>query len=111
MIRFILARINSVNRTATEIIKDVFILKVIEWIQTSWVDVSEMTTKNCFEKCSFSNPNVVADEKVDHEFEEPLQELSSDVTVEEFLEFDNGVDTCELELNTSSVLLERRITS
>ena len=94
-----------------EIIKDVFILKVIEWIQTSWVDVSEMTIKNCFEKCSFSNPNVVADKKVDHEFEESLQELSSDVTVEEFLEFDNGVDTCELEVSTSSVLLERRIMS
>ena len=32
---------------------------------------------------------------VDHEFEELLQELSSDVTVEEFLEFDDCVDTCE----------------
>ena len=50
--------------------------------------------KNCFEKCSFSNPNVAADKTVDHEFEELLQELSSEVTVEEFL---------ESKMNTSSV--------
>ena len=56
-----------------------------------------------FEKCSLGNPKVVADETVDHEFEELLQELSSDVTVEEFLEFDDCVDTCEPEVNTSSV--------
>ena len=103
LIRYILARIDSVNRTAREIIKDVTILKVIEWIQTSWADVSEKTIKNCFEKCGFGNPNVVADETVDHEFEELLQELSSDVTVEEFLEFDDCDDTCEPEVNTSSV--------
>ena len=65
--------------------------------------MSEKTIKNCFEKSSFGNPNVVADETVDHEFEELLQELSSDVTVEEFLEFDDCVDTCEPEVNTSSV--------
>ena len=88
---------------STEIIKDVNILNVIEWIQTSWADVSEKTIKNCFEKCGFGNPNVVADETADHEFEELLQELSSDVTVEEFLEFDDCVDRCEPEVNTSSV--------
>ena len=37
---------------------------------------------------------------VDHEFEELLQELSSDITVEEFLEFDDCVDTWEPEVNT-----------
>ena len=65
--------------------------------------MSEKTIKNCFEKCGFGNPNVVADETVDHEFEELLQELSSDVTVEQFLEFDDCVDTCEPEVNISSV--------
>ena len=103
MIRYILARIDSVNRTAREIIKDVTILKVIEWIQTSWADVGKKTIKNCFEKCSFGNPNVVVDDTVDHEFEELLRELSSDVTVKEFLEFDDCVDTCEPEVNTSFV--------
>ena len=50
LIRYILARVDSVNRTVTEIIKGVTIVKVIKWIQTSWADVSEKTIKNCFEK-------------------------------------------------------------
>ena len=49
--------------------------------------MSEKTINNCFEKCGFGNPNVVADKTVDHEFEELLQELSSDVTVEELWNF------------------------
>ena len=103
MIRYILARIGSVNRIATEIFKDVTILKVIEWIRISWADVSEKTIKNCFEKCGFGSLNVVADEMVDHKFKKLLQELSSDVTVKEFLEFDDCVNTCEPEVNTPSV--------
>ena len=55
----------------------------------------EETINNSFEKRGFGNPNVVADETFDHEFEEILQEFSSDITIEEFLEFD---------VNTSSVL-------
>ena len=65
--------------------------------------MSEKTIKNGFEKCSFGNPNVVADETIDYEFVELLQELSTGVTVKEFLEFDDCVDTCEPELNTSSI--------
>ena len=103
MIHYILAHIDSVNQTATKIIKDVTVLKVIKWIQTSWTDMSGKTIKNCFEKCGFGNPNVVADKIVDHEFEELLQEFTSDVTVKEFLEFDDSVDTCEPEVNTSSL--------
>ena len=86
-----------------ESIKAITIMKVIAWIQTSWADVSEKTIKNCFEKCGFGNPNVVTDETVGHEFEELLQQLSSDVAVKEFLEFDDCLDTCEPEVNTSTV--------
>ena len=51
----------------------------------------------------FCSPNVVADKTVDHEFEDLSQELNSDVTVEEFLVFDDCVDTFEPEVNTASV--------
>ena len=72
--------------------------------------MSEKTIKNCFEKCGFGNLNVVAEEMVHQEFEELLQELGSDVTViEEFLEFDDCVDTCEPEVNTSSVDLKEEL--
>ena len=42
----------------------------------------------------------MADETVDHGFEELLQELISDVIVEEFLEFDDCVRRCQPEVNT-----------
>ena len=103
LIRYILARIDSVSQTSTEIIKDVTILKVIELIQISWADVSEKTIKNSSEQGGFGNPNDMAEETIDHEFEELLQELSSDVTVEKFLEFDDCVNTYEPEVNTPSV--------
>ena len=76
-IRYVLISVDLVNGTTTEIIKDVIILKVIEWIHASWADVSEKTIKNFFGKCGFGNPNAVADKTVDHEFEELLQDFSS----------------------------------
>ena len=100
LIRYILARIDTGNRSALKIIKDVTFLRVIEWIQTSWAGVSENTIKNCFDKCGFGKPDAVADETIDHEFEELLQELCYDATVEEFLELDDCVDTCEPMVNT-----------
>ena len=42
-------------------------------------------------------------ETVDLKFEELLQGLNSDVTVEEFLESDDCVDNCEPEVSTPSV--------
>ena len=103
MIHYILARIDTGNRSASEIIKDVTILKVIECIQTSWVELSKNTVKDCFEKFDkpgFGKTDVVADETVDNEFDGLLQELCSDATVKEFLKFDDSFDTCEPLVNT-----------
>ena len=71
--------------------------------------MSENTIKNCFEKSVSGKCVVFADETVDHEFDELLQELCSDGTVEEFLEFDNRVDTCEPVMNTLSVDWRQRL--
>ena len=86
-----------------EISNNVTILKVIEWVQTSWTEVSESTIKNCLEKCVFSKPDAVADETVDHELDELLQELCFGATDEEFLKFDDCLDNCEPVVNTLSV--------
>ena len=51
----------------------------------------------------FSKPDVVADETVDHELDELLQELCFDATDEEFLKFDDCLDNCEPVVNTLSV--------
>ena len=70
---------------------------------TSWVEVSENTIKNYFEKFGFGKSDVLADETVDHEFDKLKQEFCSDATVEKFLEFGDCVDTCEPVVNTLSV--------
>ena len=67
-------------------------------------EVIENTIKNYTEKCGFGKPDVVADKMVDHEFDYLLQELWSDATVEEFLEFDGYVDICEPVMNTFTTL-------
>ena len=103
LIRYTFARIDTGNRSALEISNNVTILKVIEWVQTSWTEVSESTIKNCLEKCVFSKPDAVADETVDHELDELLQELCFDATDEEFLKFDDCLDNCEPVVNTLSV--------
>ena len=100
MIRYILGRIDTGSQSASEIIKDATILKVMEWIQTSWAEVSENTIKNCFDKCGFGEPDVVADETVDNKFDDLLQELCSEATIEKF---DDCVDACEPVMNTLSV--------
>ena len=53
--------------------------------------------------CGFGKPDAVANETVDQESDELLQECFSDATVEEFLKFDDYIDTCELAVNTMSV--------
>ena len=69
LILYIVACIDTGNGSASEIIKNTTILKVNERIQTSWAEVSENTTKNCFEKCGFvGKPGVAADETI--EFDE-----------------------------------------
>ena len=50
-----------------------------------------------------SPPVVAAEETLDIEFNDLLKELCPDVTENEFLEFDDNVDTCEPSVNTQSV--------
>ena len=94
----LLACIDTGNWSALQIIKDVTILKVIKWIQISWPEVFGNTIKNFSQKCGFGK----TDETVDYEFDQLLQELCSEATVKDFLEFEACVDTCEPVVNTLS---------
>ena len=69
----------------------------------------ENKIKNCFEKCRFGKPDIVADETFDHEFCKVLQELCSNATVKEYLELDDCINTCEPVVNTLSVNLRQEL--
>ena len=49
-VKYVLARINEYS-SATQIIKDVYILMAIQWAQEAWKEVTGTTINNYFEKC------------------------------------------------------------
>ena len=49
LLKFVISRIND-KKTATEIVKEVDILKAIRWISEAWSMVSEDTIQKCFKK-------------------------------------------------------------
>ena len=49
-VKYVLARINEYS-SATQIIKDVYILMAIQWAQEAWKEVTGRTINNYFEKC------------------------------------------------------------
>ena len=101
LVRYIVSRIDS-GSLAADIVKDVNILRSISWIQRAWSEVTCNTIKHCFEKCGFMEPDTQPEED-DIEFEELLKELSSDTSTDEFISFDDDVDTCEPAVDTSAV--------
>ena len=69
LVKYVLARING-SSSATQIIKDVNILMVIQWAQEAWKEVTGKTIKNCFEKCEIiKNDDLIEIKEEDLEFE------------------------------------------
>lgn len=106
LVRYVVSRIDA-NQTASDIVGEITILKVISWIQEAWAGVQASTIKHCFEKCGFGEPNTVrctqSDETDDAEFDELLKELGGDTSVDEFVDFDTDAPTCQPDYDTESV--------
>ena len=71
LLKFVISRTND-KKTATEIMKEVDILKAIRWISEAWSMVSEDTIQKCFQKCGFIREicEVAESAEIDKEFEE-----------------------------------------
>ena len=50
LVRNVVSRIDT-GKTASDIVKEVDVLRAIQWIQQAWDEVSELTITKCFEKC------------------------------------------------------------
>ena len=96
LVKYVLWRIND-NASATEIVQDVNILMTIRWVQRAWKDVRTSMVKRCFEKCGFreGDDELTEDVDVDEEFSDLVKELSSDVSPEEYVDFDVELATVE----------------
>ena len=96
LVKYVLSRIND-NASATEIVQDVNILMAIRWVQRAWKDVTPSTVKWCFEKCRFreGDNELIEDVDVDEELSALVKELSSDVSPDEYIDFDAELVTAE----------------
>ena len=96
LVKYVLSRIND-NASAAETVQDVSILMAIRWVQRAWKDVTPSTVKRCFEKFSFreGDDELIEDVDVDEEFSALVKELSSDVSPDEYVDFDAELATAE----------------
>ena len=96
------------SKNASEIIKDVNIVKPIHWSQVAWRDVSTETIINCFQKYGFGQEsvnNITNDNEKDEEFESLLTRLREDekITFEEFVNLDDNRTTLAGQVNTDLI--------
>ena len=105
--KYVMSRIDE-GKNASEIIKDVNIAKTIHWLQVAWKDVSKETILHCFQKCGFeeSDCHSISEEgEIDEEFETLLAQLrvDDDITVEDFITFDDNLTTSTGQINTDMI--------
>ena len=92
-----LSRINDNASAAARIVQDVNILIAFRWAQQAWKDVTSSKLKRCFKKCGFreGDDELMEDVDVDEEFSALVKELSSDVSPDEYVDFDAELATAE----------------
>ena len=69
----------------------------IRWVQQAWKNVIPSMVKRCFEKCGFreGDDELMEYVDVDEEFSALVKELSSDVSPDEYVDFDAELATAE----------------
>ena len=106
LLRHVISRIDEDKRAST-ITEEIDVLMTIRWIMNAWQTV--VTIVKCFDKCGFKSSSTVpsdSNDEMDNEFLELYKELtvsSSSTDIEEFIDFDRNVETCESAVDISSV--------
>ena len=95
LIRCVISRVDD-NKRVSDIVNEINILKVIGWVKSVWREVTSDTIKHCFEKCSFPTDDSAATaQDSDEEFEMFFNEISENCSIDEYVEVDNTLETCE----------------
>ena len=103
LVRYVVSRIDE-GKTASQIIEEVHVLKAITLLQTAWKSAVPETIKHCFKKCGFDVGNTSAgNEKIDVEFQELFAQISDEITIDEYIDFDFETVTSEPAVNTQNV--------
>ena len=100
LVKYVLARIQE-DASATQIVKSAYVLVAIRWLQEAWKEVTNLTIKNCFEKCGMKGDNELMEVKEDDdlEFEALVNEFTTDISAAEYASFDENVVAFEPMIN------------
>ena len=87
--------------SATQIVKGLDVLVAIWWLQEVWKEVTNLTIKNCFEKCGIKGDNELMEVEEDDglEFEALLKLFTTDISAAEYANFDENVPASEPMIN------------
>ena len=96
LVKYVLARIQE-DASTTQIVKDVDILVAIRWIQEAWKEVSNLTIKDCFEKCDIKGDNELLEVEKDDDLE--FEALVKEFTTVKYANFDANVPASEPMIN------------
>ena len=92
---FKVSRVND-KKTASEIVKEVDVLKAIRWVKEAWNQVDEETIRKCFRKCGFSTKvcEIESNDQIDTEFEELVCRIDGDTSSAYYIDADDMVLFC-----------------
>ena len=105
-----LARIQE-DASATQVVKGVDVLVAIRWLQETWKGVTNLTIKNCFEKCGIKGDNepMEVEEDNDMEFEALVKEFTTDISTAEYANFEENVSTSESVISEFKIEWRQRV--
>ena len=81
-----------------QIFQEVDLLQCMRWLNQGFEQITKDTIEHCFEKCEFSEVSLLVEEP-DEEFEYLLKSLTIDVMSDDYVSFDDDVDTSEIPIN------------
>ena len=96
LLKFVISRVND-KKTASEIVKEVDVLKAIRWVKEGWNQVDEETIRKCFRKCGFIPEvckEIESNDQIDTEFEELIRRIDGDASSADYIDADDMVPFC-----------------
>ena len=108
-VKHVLAGIQE-DVSTTQIVKVADVLVAIRWLQEVWKEVSNLTIKNYFEKCGTKGDGELMEVKEDDnlEFEALVKEFTTDISAEEYANFNENVRASEPIFNEFKIGLRQQ---
>jgi hypothetical protein len=117
MINKLLNSVEHDNESAYSMVKRINILESLYWIKTAWSAVKSETIVNCFKHAGFLQHYVsnsvdnfsVENYSVCENFNSSFKTILPDLSVEDLINFDNNIETCDNLLDENAEQMRVRV--